>query len=313
MCLPNLNELYHGFSWRGCYATGWGKDDFGKEGRYQVVLKKVRLDLRNHTSCQESLRTTRLGVNFELDESAICAGGLGGVDTCRGDGGGPLVCPTGETFNNQYGERSLLYAQVGIVGWGIGCGKKGIPGVYTDVTKMLCFIDWASRCRGSGGGADFGLNGPLCGRSWARKERRKVRLEMESYRVKAAEYDEGSKSRGKLEREARKHEAVLRSWDEAIDKCQVSGELSIEGEPGGYPVKIYDEFDVIEKVEEEGSEDLDNKEQGEKDSQGEYDDDDKVDEKENVQDEGEEEDVGEKSEEGNSGYVDERINKDEGE
>lgn len=24
-----------------CFASGWGKDKFGKEGRYQVILKKV--------------------------------------------------------------------------------------------------------------------------------------------------------------------------------------------------------------------------------------------------------------------------------
>lgn len=39
-----------------------------------------------------------------------------------------------------------IISQVGIVAWGISCGKAGIPGVYADVTKALCFIDWASKC-----------------------------------------------------------------------------------------------------------------------------------------------------------------------
>ncbi|OWR50947.1 clip domain serine protease 11 precursor [Danaus plexippus plexippus] len=26
-----------------CFASGWGKDKFGKEGRYQVILKKVSI------------------------------------------------------------------------------------------------------------------------------------------------------------------------------------------------------------------------------------------------------------------------------
>ncbi len=30
---------------------------------------------------------------FELDESFLCAGGKANMDTCEGDGGGPLVCP----------------------------------------------------------------------------------------------------------------------------------------------------------------------------------------------------------------------------
>ena len=36
--------------------------------------------------------------------------------------------------------------QAGIVGWGVGCGQEGVPGVYTDVSDMMCYIDWATRC-----------------------------------------------------------------------------------------------------------------------------------------------------------------------
>ena len=61
--------------------------------RYQTVLKEVVVPLVPHEQCQQTLRKkTRLGQFFELDKSFLCAGGTKDVDTCRGDGGSPLVC-----------------------------------------------------------------------------------------------------------------------------------------------------------------------------------------------------------------------------
>ena len=56
----------------------------------------------------------------------ICAGyPEGGKDTCKGDGGGPLVCK---------GELQ------GIISWGgRECGAVGETGIYTKVCK---FNDW---------------------------------------------------------------------------------------------------------------------------------------------------------------------------
>lgn len=38
VCLPPVNEEPPSAR---CYASGWGKDVFGKEGKYQVILKRV--------------------------------------------------------------------------------------------------------------------------------------------------------------------------------------------------------------------------------------------------------------------------------
>lgn len=48
----------------------------------------------DHGECQKRLRSTRLGEYFQLHGSFMCAGGELDKDTCTGDGGGPLVCPT---------------------------------------------------------------------------------------------------------------------------------------------------------------------------------------------------------------------------
>lgn len=114
-----------------CFASGWGKDVFGKEGKYQVILKKIDLPIVPRDTCQERLRTTRLGKHFELHSSFICAGGEEGKDTCKGDGGSPLVCP----IPGHEGR----YFQAGIVAWGVGCAEYLIPGVYANVAQ---FADW---------------------------------------------------------------------------------------------------------------------------------------------------------------------------
>ncbi|XP_072759047.1 phenoloxidase-activating factor 2 isoform X2 [Anoplolepis gracilipes] len=130
VCLPEANANFDGSR---CFASGWGKDVFGKEGRYQVILKKVDLPVVTRDTCQTVMRTTRLGKYFVLDRSFICAGGEPGKDTCKGDGGSPLVCP----LQND----PTRYVQAGIVAWGLGCGESGTPGVYANIAHARQWID----------------------------------------------------------------------------------------------------------------------------------------------------------------------------
>uniref|UniRef100_A0A161MAM5 Phenoloxidase-activating factor 2 n=1 Tax=Triatoma infestans TaxID=30076 RepID=A0A161MAM5_TRIIF len=128
-CLPLQGDVVLN---NECYASGWGKDVFGKEGHYQVILKRVDLPMVPRDKCEAELRKTRLGPYFRLHESFVCAGGQTGKDTCKGDGGGPLVCPIPG--------RDYQYQQVGIVAWGIGCGNE-TPAVYVNVAQFRDWID----------------------------------------------------------------------------------------------------------------------------------------------------------------------------
>ncbi|XP_053981285.1 phenoloxidase-activating factor 2 isoform X2 [Hylaeus volcanicus] len=130
VCLPERNAVFDGSR---CFASGWGKDIFGKEGQYQVILKKVELPIVPRNTCEDSLRKTRLGKYFKLHASFICAGGEAGKDTCKGDGGSPLVCPSRNDPSK--------YVQAGIVAWGIGCGEDGTPGVYSNIPFLRDWID----------------------------------------------------------------------------------------------------------------------------------------------------------------------------
>jgi secreted trypsin-like serine protease len=60
-----------------------------------------------------------------VGDDQICAGGTG-ADTCQGDSGGPLVRRNSEG----------AWVQVGITSWGLGCGRPGYPGVYSQISTF---------------------------------------------------------------------------------------------------------------------------------------------------------------------------------
>ena len=72
--------------------------------------------------------------NGRITDNMICAGDLiNGRDACQGDSGGPLI----QIKENQDGTKS--HELLGVVSWGIGCGRVGLPGVYTSIPY---FHEW---------------------------------------------------------------------------------------------------------------------------------------------------------------------------
>jgi len=204
-CLPEPSFNPKNFL---CVATGHGKDTYGEYGYYSKELKRSsQLRIWNREDCESTLNSeyfqTNHSLNWEADSSFICAGGDEDVDTCEGDGGGPLVCLVSgdydafvdasenngdeeyfDIFDSNYGDTSSSSSssddfdifgdttydndldlrenaldlrgasedepaklfQVGIVAWGIECGRKGIPSVYSNLMDGRCWLDQIMSC-----------------------------------------------------------------------------------------------------------------------------------------------------------------------
>ena len=70
-----------------------------------------------------------------LGANQLCAGGEAGIDSCRGDSGGPLML-----IDRSIPNRPFWYC-AGIVSFGPSpCGMAGWPGVYTRVSSYTNWI-----------------------------------------------------------------------------------------------------------------------------------------------------------------------------
>ncbi|NWX42759.1 OVCH2 protein, partial [Steatornis caripensis] len=125
VCLPAKEEEVQPS--RVCVVTGWGAQEEDREkGKklHQLEVPILVLD-----ACQSYY----INLPSKVTQRMICAGFPleEGKDSCTGDSGGPLVCPSED--------NSGFYTLHGITSWGLGCGKKSYPGVYTNVRV---FVDW---------------------------------------------------------------------------------------------------------------------------------------------------------------------------
>ncbi|XP_062994939.1 tissue-type plasminogen activator [Elgaria multicarinata webbii] len=122
VCLPEPGLKLP--AWTECEISGYGKH---KESSpfYSERLKEGHVRLYPDREC-----TPERLYNRTVTKNMLCAGDTRELDdACKGDSGGPLVC-----LNE--GRMNLM----GIISWGVKCGLKGVPGVYTNVIRYLSWI-----------------------------------------------------------------------------------------------------------------------------------------------------------------------------
>jgi len=101
-------------------VSGWG--DLSNGGQSPDILQKVQIPVVSDAVCQRAYDEEIIAPHM------LCAGliDVGGKDSCQGDSGGPLRAVDGGYL-------------AGIVSWGYGCARAGYPGVNTETSH---FIDW---------------------------------------------------------------------------------------------------------------------------------------------------------------------------
>ncbi|XP_066088606.1 LOW QUALITY PROTEIN: transmembrane protease serine 11G-like [Saccopteryx bilineata] len=121
VCLPDANFEVPPKS--KVFVTGWGA--LQANGPFPNTLRQVEIETISNDVCNQVHV-----YGGAVSSGMICAGFLSGkFDACEGDSGGPLVIAP---------DRNIWYL-IGIVSWGIDCGKENKPGIYTKVTR---YRDW---------------------------------------------------------------------------------------------------------------------------------------------------------------------------
>lgn len=122
--LPLVSSIVIGFG-SNAEVIGWGATSEG--GAATNTLQHVGVPLWADDECRRVYPT--------LTPRQVCAGKLeGGADSCQGDSGGSLL----------YGSAGA-WGALGVVSYGIGCARPGVPGVYSDLREAEMRA-WVEAC-----------------------------------------------------------------------------------------------------------------------------------------------------------------------
>lgn len=134
-CLPEPNQSIVG---ERCHAAGYGvtvETSAITDGQ----LRSVLLPFIPRPVCDLLYRQVLRNTAYTTDLTSMCAGGEVGRDTCLKDGGAPLSCVS---LTRPY------YVVAGLSSWGNGCGRSGVPSVYTDLSSQAVLL-WIRKVAGS--------------------------------------------------------------------------------------------------------------------------------------------------------------------
>lgn len=91
-------------------------------GAISNILKEAQVPVLDNRLCKKLYQ--KAGYGYDFSKRVICAGDLSGsADSCVGDSGGPLMLPIPQN-------GTFPFYQIGVVAFGIGCGRKDAPGGY---------------------------------------------------------------------------------------------------------------------------------------------------------------------------------------
>ena len=134
------NSAFYVAGYGNTEEDGPGERAVSRTGRHlsapRMRLQEGRVPAVSGTACKAQIAHLISEYGLEDDYrdvtihpgTQICAGD-GFIDSCQGDSGGPLV---------RYGSTGQP-VQVGIVSWGLGCGRAESPGIYT---RVAAFTGW---------------------------------------------------------------------------------------------------------------------------------------------------------------------------
>lgn len=114
-----------------CWVTGWGNTGTNQQLQPPFTLQELQVPLIDAQTCNNYYQENSVpGTGPVILEGMLCAGyEEGGKDACNGDSGGPLVC-----------DINGIWTQAGVVSWGSDCAMPKRPGVYTDVSFYISWI-----------------------------------------------------------------------------------------------------------------------------------------------------------------------------